>query len=295
MLLSKRYSVVFFLLAALLLVISSCAPRTYSGRAEQAIDIAQERNLVPETLDTTHYPIRSYKRLDDLSNKEITIYIEGDGSAYLNRTTPSKNPTPRNPVALKLAGLDPSHNVIYLARPCQFIQPAVNPEIICSSRMWTTHRYSQKVLDTYMELIDQIKTQYNIERFHLVGYSGGGVIAALLTVERDDIATLRTVAANLDVGAFTRYHNVDPMTDSLDSADRAAELFLVPQCHYVGLKDNVVTPSIVKSFLLKQSQSLNYVLGRLKTVEDAKHGKKWQKIWPVLIRKPLTADGICPA
>ncbi len=50
----------------------------------------------------------------------MVVYIEGDGRAYVNRRTPSNDPTPGNPMALRLALADPSLRVLYLGRPCQY-------------------------------------------------------------------------------------------------------------------------------------------------------------------------------
>lgn len=44
----------------------------------------------------------------------LTIHIEGDGLAWINSSTPSSDPTPTNPLALRLALLDTAPSV-YLA------------------------------------------------------------------------------------------------------------------------------------------------------------------------------------
>ena len=40
--------------------------------------------------------------------------------SWVDRFTPSSNPTPTNPLAFKMALVDESENIIYLARPCQY-------------------------------------------------------------------------------------------------------------------------------------------------------------------------------
>ncbi|MEX2353586.1 MAG: alpha/beta hydrolase, partial [Gammaproteobacteria bacterium] len=52
------------------------------------------------------------------------VYIEGDGRAYVSRHRVSADPVPRNPLAFRLAVVDPSPAVIYIARPCQFVASA---------------------------------------------------------------------------------------------------------------------------------------------------------------------------
>jgi hypothetical protein len=39
--------------------------------------------------------------------REAHLYIEGDGYAWKNRHEPSNDPTPMNPVAMRLAAADP--------------------------------------------------------------------------------------------------------------------------------------------------------------------------------------------
>ena len=60
---------------------------------------------------------------------EVHVYIEGDGYAWATTTDPSDDPTPINPLALRLAAVDDAPNVLYLARPCQF-RPAGTRELV---------------------------------------------------------------------------------------------------------------------------------------------------------------------
>lgn len=50
---------------------------------------------------------------------ELTIYLEGDGFAWFNPRQPPPDPTPLDPMALRLAQAQPSGNAAYLGRPCQ--------------------------------------------------------------------------------------------------------------------------------------------------------------------------------
>jgi hypothetical protein len=55
------------------------------------------------------------------SNDLLTVYIEGDGLAWLDGETASPDPTPRDPLALNLAFRDPLGGAAYLAPPRQYI------------------------------------------------------------------------------------------------------------------------------------------------------------------------------
>ena len=71
-------------------------------------------------------------------NGVLHVYIEGDGRPYLDRWTAAADPTPRNPLMLRLMTIDPEP-AVYLGRPCYFglaIQPP------CTPRDWTLDRFS---------------------------------------------------------------------------------------------------------------------------------------------------------
>lgn len=50
------------------------------------------------------------------------IYIEGDGYAFDVRGRATSDPTPRGTLMRELAFGDDSPNVMYLARPCQYVK-----------------------------------------------------------------------------------------------------------------------------------------------------------------------------
>ncbi|MHC8509942.1 MAG: autotransporter outer membrane beta-barrel domain-containing protein [Rhodospirillales bacterium] len=60
----------------------------------------------------------------------LAVYIEGDGAPWINRTAPPEDPTPRRAVAFDMAlanagavpGAPKGANVLYVARPCQFVK-----------------------------------------------------------------------------------------------------------------------------------------------------------------------------
>ena len=57
-----------------------------------------------------------------------------------------------------------------------------------------------KVVRVSKQAIDTLKQQFQSEEIVLVGYSGGGAIAALVAARRADVADLISVAGNLDIG-----------------------------------------------------------------------------------------------
>lgn len=224
--------------AAICSLLAACGdPRAAAG------DIARRAGLVPLDIATATYRLRAWRR--PVKAPVLRVYIEGDGHAWRTEHQPSDDPTPWSPVALELAARDPAPAVAYLARPCQYVidDPA------CSVAAWTSARYGPAVLAAMNQALDVLRHDAGATRLELVGFSGGGAMAALLAEHRDDIADLRTVAANLDTAAWTALHRLTPLTGSLNPADQARRLAHLPQRHYVGAEDTNVDPSIVRAFL----------------------------------------------
>jgi hypothetical protein len=208
------------------------------------------------------------------------IYIEGDGNSWKTKYKLSDNPTPKQPLALKLAIQDKHPHVIYLARPCQYLQA---PSKNCEAKYWSSHRYSETVVNGINEVLTQIKTQHPNTRFVLIGFSGGGTLAALLSSKRTDIAGLITVAGNLDHIALGKYHKVSPLKGSLNPIDYADQLRAIPQRHFVGAEDTTVPPWVAKHYV----QNLQSDCASVNIMKNYGHHKGWEKHWPELIRQPL--------
>ena len=256
-------------------MLTSCAD--VAERTEAAEALAKAAGYQKLVIDTNPFRLLSFERIRRPGANAV-VYIEGDGLAFTQRNIVSLNPTPVNPVGLKLALLDDSANVIYLARPCQYIPVHENPD--CHFEFWTTMRYAPEVIQSMNQEIDYYKNKYNIGGIRLVGYSGGGAVGATLAARRKDVIDLRTIAGNLDISAFTRYHKVTPLTGSLNPADYAKELSTVPQIHFTGTADDIITDSITGSYLSaikKYDPGLSCVV--LQKVEGASHTRGWEGVW----------------
>lgn len=202
----------------------------------------------------------------------LVVYIEGDGRAFISRRRVSGNPTPRDPVALEMAFADPSGAVAYIARPCQFMEPL---PANCEPRFWTTYRYSEAVLASINEAIDQLKQSSNTPRLGLVGYSGGGVVAALLAQRREDVDWLVTVAANLDHAAWTEWHGDTPLSGSLNPATDMTALAGLPQLHVAGGEDEIVPVELTADFVRRLPDNTP---AELIVIDNAGH-HDWPAIW----------------
>ncbi|VAW76078.1 hypothetical protein MNBD_GAMMA13-1562 [hydrothermal vent metagenome] len=171
------------------------------------------------------------------------IYIEGDGTPWKRSHIISADPTPRNPLMLKLMAMDASP-AIYLGRPCyhgMVTEPACDPWI------WTHGRYSERAVASMSAALDRLISLNSIKQLVLIGHSGGGTLAILLAERTPQTQAVVTLAGNLDIERWAQYHNYSPLTGSLNPVDRPRLPASIVQHHYVGRYDKVITPDIIKN------------------------------------------------
>lgn len=239
--------------------------------------ITQQASMHKAYIQTNPFKIATWQRISK-THDTINIYIEGDGRVRRSRTSVTDDPTPKNALALQLATLDPTPSVVYIARPCQF-----SPDdliTVCDSKYWQQARYSTTVVNAIDQAINQIKTQSSAKKINLIGYSGGGTIAVLIAAKRNDIASIRTVAGNLDLLAMEKYHRSSPLNESLDPLDVAQQIKHIPQLHFVGKKDKVVPNQVAQNFCRAANMDKNQIV----ILENADHKTGWIENWPHLLR-----------
>jgi len=215
----------------------------------------------------------------------LTAYLEGDGLAYAWRGEPALDPTPTDPVALRLALADPGKMpVAWIGRPCQYTLPdhARN----CRSAEWTLRRHAPEILDSVSAALDALKRQSGARRLVLIGYSGGGAVAVLLAARRRDVALIVTVAADLDLGYWTRREHLSPLTGSLDPADVAGAVKAIPQFHFTGADDDIVGTDVARAYLARLPADAP---ARLVEVPGFTHACCWARDWPSLMSEISTA------
>ena len=255
------------MMASLLL---SCS--TQPGRFAISEDIANTAGMDKEIIHAGLFNLTTYTRNIRQENETLVVYIEGDGMAYLGKNRVSPDPTPANPVGLRLAAQDLQNPVLYIARPCQYLP---EPELhSCDKKYWTSHRYAGEVIDAINSVINRYV--HSSTKTGLVGYSGGATIAALVAARRKDVSWLVTLAGNMDHRAWTTLHKISALDGSLNPPDYAGELGHVPQLHLVGEDDVTVPASIVRSFL----DIVQPRISELKVFPGFDHQCCWTDIWP---------------
>ena len=142
-------------------------------------------------------------------------------------------------------------------------------------------RYAPEVLNSYNTALDALKNKHGFASFNLIGFSGGGTIAATLAGQRNDIASFRTVAGNLDHKAHSQYHKVSPLKGSLNPPDYAARLKHIPQHHFIGADDKIVPPEIYQSYKRKigNSSCINASI-----IPNITHTDGWTNQWSELLK-----------
>lgn len=262
--------------AVLALLLSACASvPTPDARRQQALSLAEAQGWQALEIDTEPFRLQALASPDIAPAAELTVYLEGDGFAWLNAHQPSGDPTPLNPLALKLALAQPQGRAVYLARPCQYLaaQPA------CVQRYWTDARFAEDVVASLGQALDQLKARNDARRLTLIGYSGGAALALLLAARRDDVEQVITVAGNLDPESWTRYHRVQPLRASLNPADARQRLAQVRQLHLSGSDDKVVPPELAKVFVAAYPPGAPV---RLEVLPGFDHQCCWEEHWPAL-------------
>ena len=173
----------------------------------------------------------------DMRGETLTVFIEGDGAAHTPRGLPSRDPTPRDPVSLKIAQAWPRPGPkAWLGRLCQYVRER---DPACAPEDWTLNRFSPPAVAATNAALDQLKVRAGASRLVLVGWSGGGTVATLAASKRSDVAMLITIAAPLDVGAWTKAIGVSRLPEDGDPISIVWE-HEVNQLHLYGGRDRTV-------------------------------------------------------
>lgn len=196
----------------------------------------------------------------------LAIYLEGDGSPWLTRYQVAADPTPRNPLMLDLMARNPGP-AVYLGRPCYFgvEDPACHP------LLWTHERYSNEVVESLAEVIRRLLASTGARRLSLFGHSGGATLALLLAPRIPQTCAIVTFAGNLDVGAWASFHSYSPLMGSLDPATQS-EQAAVPKLHFMGGRDSLIPPSVLRAATEKQANST------VRFYEEYDHSCCWAEV-----------------
>ncbi|MDD5072607.1 MAG: alpha/beta hydrolase [Candidatus Omnitrophica bacterium] len=262
-------------LAALFLV--SCL----TGCAAQSFFLEKNNGFTKNLIRGRNFTLLSYITINR-RGEPLVIYIEGDGLAWRSRSRPSSDPTPTDRLVMRLASLDPSPNVAYLARPGQYVSLGASQ---CDAKYWTAKRFSPEVIKDMDLAVSRLRDMAGARSVSLVGYSGGGAVAVLVAARRDDVISLRTIAGNLDWSAVSDWNKVSPLNGSLNPIDYAAKIRAIPQRHFVASGDRTIPASVAKSFAGKTGDDKHE---SITVVKGTTHHSGWEDKWRKLLDMPLS-------
>lgn|GEM_PF-1802856 len=294
----------YLILLVLTTVIAGCAGGL--SRLNTAQSIAQDAGLNGKKVTSGRWTFQVFQRPGIARADTVHVYLEGDGFAYVRGGRVNfLDPSPRNPIALRLAALDPRSGVIYIARPCTYLT-SVQRSQECSYLDWTELRFSQEVVDAVSAVIDAAK-RGDDQGVSLAGFSGGGVLAAAIAANRDDVVDLTTLGSPLSLKVWREvegfksslsYSDIQPSENeeideedprvfllaplalSVDPASEARNLSRIPQRHYVGEDDDIVQWEVVRRFARAFPTGQRPDIYKLPNVD---HDCCWEDIWPELL------------
>ncbi len=210
-------------------------------------------------------------------SRTLHIYLDGDGTPW-RAWAPATDPTPRNPLLLRLMALDSAPS-LYLGRPCYHGLSDTPP---CSSALWTGARYSEEVVSSMAAALRRILATTEFRRLVWFGYSGGGTLATLVAPRFETTTDLITIAANLDIDAWADLHAYSRLAGSLNPARQPPLPAGIRQRHYVGGRDRVVPKDVIARGPIAP--------GTLIVMESYDHICCWEKIWPAVLSEVERAD-----
>jgi pimeloyl-ACP methyl ester carboxylesterase len=256
------------LVAAAALLAGGCATP-----AHHADLLAARGGFTRVLLQGTRFHHVAYERLGP--EGPLFVFIEGDGTPWsADGRRIAADPTPRRPLALELAVRTEAASVLYLGRPCYF---GLAHSMECQPSDWTAARYSARAIQSMAAAVNRLASTHDFSEVVLVGHSGGGTLAVLMAPRIERLRAVITIAANLDVGAWTRYHGYLPLAASLDPADSKPLAANIAEIHLAGGADRNVPPALVQRYLT------GHPAAQLWTFPSFDHRCCWVRAWPLLL------------
>jgi pimeloyl-ACP methyl ester carboxylesterase len=212
----------------------------------------------------------------------VHVYLEGDGIPWATPTRIARDPSPHTPQALRLMALDPAPS-LYLGRPCYH---GLAAEPGCGPELWTSARYGESVTASMTAALERALGQVQGRtsgsdtgpRLTLIGYSGGGVLAMLMAPRLPGVCRVVTVAANLDIDAWTGLHGYTRLAGSLSPARQPPLPARIRELHLAGGRD-----PRVPARLTREAAGGRWA-GRLMVYPEFDHACCWEGAWPSILR-----------
>ncbi len=201
------------------------------------------------------------------------VYIEGDGIPWIRHQYVADDPTAPLPLMLRLMSQDQMPS-IYLGRPCY---EGLAKQAGCGSWFWTQGRYSRPIVDSMAAVLRKLVQAYQVPSFTLIGHSGGGTLAMLMSPSLAEVKRLVTIAGNLDTSAWVETHGYSPLVGSLNPATQANIPGGIEQYHYFGKQDRNIPLQANLRFLKSQ------VGAHVMIVDHCAHTDCWEYYYEKMV------------
>ena len=250
------------------LAASVCACSSPTQRANSLADHVGLRRSIVEANGFHHV---LYENARPARDGILHAYLDGDGTPYSDVMSPAADPTPRNPLMLRLMALDPADS-IYVGRPCYF---ELRRDAACNPTLWTTARYGPQVLGSMQAVLHEAMVAHHATRVEIFGLSGGGVLAVLLAQRDAGVVRVVTLGANLDIDAWCDLHHYTRLAGSINPVGQPPLRAGIDVLHLVGEFDTNTPPSLVQAAARQRGEPV-------RVVERFDHGCCWETLWPAL-------------
>jgi pimeloyl-ACP methyl ester carboxylesterase len=246
------------------------------GSAGQRLERrAEAAGLERIRAETGLFPSLLYiKRAPDqaAASAPLLVFIEGDGMPWRNGREPSIDPTTREPLALEMMFRSRAP-AAYVTRPCYHRLHSDK----CNAEQWTGARYSDEIVTSMVDTVREAQRLAGARQVSLVGYSGGGVLAVLIAERLEHVASVVTIAANLDTDAWAAHHRYLPLSQSLNPS-RSNHEHPWPEWHLQGSNDVTVPAATTAAYFIRYPRARSQLIG------GYDHVCCWLRDWQQLSR-----------
>jgi pimeloyl-ACP methyl ester carboxylesterase len=281
---ASYFSFIAIAVIGALSVLPGCAQLTGAKTVIDAAALARKHHFTVTEIEGSGYRHTLFVR-NEAQSTTLWVFIEGDGTPWVaSGREVSSDPTARDPLALRLA-IRTRGSVLYLGRPC-YMQSRLDSR--CDDRAWTSARYSDAIVNSMNAALHAALVGVPSQKVLLVGYSGGGTLAALMARDNSTVAGVVTIAGNLDPVLWAQQHEYLPLTESRNPADEPPLSSSIAQFHLVGGRDTNVSEAMTERYLSRLSGS------QVWRFEKFDHVCCWEKEWPAIEKKirPRIESGI---
>ena len=236
-------------------------------------ELAIEQELQIRRLDTGRFQHLVMEK--NVPGNHLLIFVEGDGTPWIRDKRVAVDPTPTNPVLLRLME-ESTGAVVYLGRPCYF---GLSTSKGCEPRLWTFDRYGREIVESMCIAVNEIARQHSAQRVQLIGYSGGGAIVVGMRSCTDRLEAVTTIAANLDPRAWAEFHGYAPLNDLTPLDAAAVRHDLIAETHWQCRDDHVIPPQITDAYFAAAQNAHRRI------VQSCSHASGWQQYWTKIVAR----------